>query len=232
MFRFIATGALMATGVTASANAWTQPSPKLTEPPKPRQELGVPKKASKTYHLPQSKSTLSLPEGYKAILISNHGIEAMVHDDSFKNFIVFKSCVCGYIPLDNWSDLDPTTLLENFSQDIKEKSQKTREKEGVEVRSVAWVQEPTLDRQANTVYFSLRIDDSQGKSFLHSTVVRLNREGCLHIVWMGPLSDYKEDSLNIVVQAHTFDPGYCYSDYIPGDKISDTGIATILLLKD
>jgi uncharacterized membrane-anchored protein len=121
-----------------------------------------------TYKLPISKSTLALPDGYQVLLgedarrmitlsgdPADSSVEAIVFSPHFDDEIIFQSINDGYVPLDDWSDVNPDTMI-NSIRDNTEEANQYRKRQGIrQIHVVGWLQEPTLDRQASTVYWAI-----------------------------------------------------------------------------
>ncbi len=197
-----------------------------------------------TYKLPSSHSSLSVPSEHLAVigkdaeklsnLIGNDpdsSLEAITIDDSFNNTVYFFHHDAGYISLSDWEEVDPNELLSAIRENTEESNKEKRKKGLDEIHIIGWIEEPTLDKHANTVYWSIEsLDgDSEKKSF-NSVALRLGRHGFERVVWVGDVSEYKAfgGELALMLRSHTFDPGHRYSDHEAGDKVASYGIATLV----
>lgn len=194
--------------------------------------------------LPSSKSSLFLPAEHLALIgrdagklaelfgnVSDSSLEAVTIDESLENFVYFFNHDEGYIFLDDWKDLDPKQLLAAIIKNTEENNKEGREKGFGEIHIVGWIQEPTLDRGTNTIYWSIeqKVDGNDENSF-NSVALKLGRDGYERMVWVGNISGYKavDGELDIMLRAHSFDSGHGYLDYTTGDKIAGYGIATLV----
>lgn len=200
-------------------------------------------KLSGTYQLPNSNSTLLLPEGYqllmgdeaqKALILqkesANEDIEALVYDISLEDIVYFSYINTGYISLEDWREIDPKQLLESISENT-ENANKERRKNGIEeIHVVGWIQEPTLDRVNNTVFWAIEGKDDNDVNFVNSIALRLSREGFEKLNWVTSKRRFKPfgGDLEVMLNSHNFNPGYRYSDYISGDKVAQFGIAALV----
>lgn len=197
-----------------------------------------------TYKLPSSHSSLSVPAEHTAVvgadartlsnLVGNEAdssLEAITMDEYLENSVYFLYEGEGYISLDDWEKIKPKELLEEIIKNT-EKANRKRRKMGIpEIHVLGWIQEPTLDRQTNTVYWSIEHeeDDSDATVF-NSVALRLGRRGYERIVWVGEMFNYKPfgGELDTMLRAHSFDQGYRYTDFTAGDKVAGYGIAALV----
>ena len=65
---------------------------------------------------------------------------------------------------------------------------------------------------------------------VNSIALRLGRKGYEQLNWITDRSNYVPvgGQLDIMLRAHSFDPGYQYSDHSPGDKTALYGIAGLV----
>ncbi|CDR33517.1 DUF2167 domain-containing protein [Criblamydia sequanensis] len=201
-------------------------------------------KDSGTHKLEQSNSTISLPEGYRLLIgdeakkgrkltcgdFENPNLEATVYNDDFENVIIFENLQGGYVSIDDWEDLDPESLLKSISENT-EKANEERKKNGFNtLHVVGWVQKPLLDKLTNTVYWAIEAESADEGAIVNSVALRLGREGFEKIVWVTQKESYVPfgGHLEVMLRAHSFDPGYRYSDYKEGDKMASYGIAALV----
>lgn len=195
-----------------------------------------------THKLPTSHSTLSIPEGYIAVtgndavkfsILSDNNpedIEAVVLSDS-DDMIVFKNHEEGYVAIDDWKNLDKKALLESISENTKKANLKRRQNGNPELHVIGWLQEPTLDRNTNTVYWAIETkSEGQSEHDFNSIALRLGRKGYERVIWVGSMPKYKAfgGELDVMLRAHSFDSGYRYNDYTIGDKVAAYGVTTLV----
>lgn len=194
------------------------------------------------YKLPMSHSTLSLPEGHMLLIgeearklrelmgEKDSEIEAVVLDDNFKDDVIFCFSGDGYVSIDDWQQVDSKELLKSI-RELTEEANKERRKIGIgELHVVGWIQEPTLDRHTNTVYWAIEGLEEDGGSMVNSMALRLGRSGYELITWVSDKESHVNfgGKLDVMLRAHSFDPGFRYKDYTTGDKVAGYGIATLV----
>ncbi|MBV8739908.1 MAG: DUF2167 domain-containing protein [Alphaproteobacteria bacterium] len=197
---------------------------------------------SETYKLPASNSALALPSGYHAVLgedarrfitlsgePSDPATEAVILSPKFDDEIIFESANEGYVSLDDWKDIDPTVMIDSIRRNTEE-ANKTRVQQGIEeVHVVGWLQEPTLDRQTSTVYWAIEGATNSGH-IVNSIALRLGRNGYERLNWVTDKARYAPigGQLDLMLRAHSFEPGARYSDHLPGDKTAAYTIAGLV----
>ena len=149
-----------------------------------------------TYKLPSSASTLALPQGYHVVLGEDakrmvilsgdpvdNSVEAIAVSPNFKDEIVFQSVTEGYVSLDDWDSVKPSEMISTIRTNT-ENANKERRRQGVdEVHVAGWIQEPTLDRNTNTVYWAIEGSTSHG-SIVNAIALRLGRNGYERFNWI------------------------------------------------
>lgn len=196
------------------------------------------------HRLPKSNSTLTLPRGY-ALVIGKQAnalhamdgepkidhLEALVCDtDDFYNSIMFQYFNIGYVSTDGWNELDSKALLQGISKNTERDNIERRKNGSSELHIIGWIQEPTLDKDTNTVYWAIEIDSAEEENIVNSVAMRLGRKGFEKITWISPKSSYIPfgGHLEVMLSAHSFDPGYRYNDYTKGDKRAEYGIEALV----
>jgi uncharacterized membrane-anchored protein len=188
-----------------------------------------------TYKLPISNSTLALPNGYHLVLgddarrltiltgdPSGNSIEAAAFTQSYDNEVLFQSINDGYVTVDDWKDVDPDEMIKSIRENTEE-ANKTRKQQGEQqIHVVGWLQQPTLDRQTNTVYWAIEGVNDDGSRVANSIALRLGRNGYERLNWITDRANYVPLSgqLDVMLRAHSFDPGSRYADHVPGDRVA------------
>jgi uncharacterized membrane-anchored protein len=157
------------------------------------------------------------------------GVEAVAVSPGFEDEVVFRSTNDGYVSVDDWSEVQPSSMLTSISENTEEANRERRRQGMEEIHVLGWLQEPTLDRQTNTVYWALEGTTPRGR-IVNSIALRLGRKGYEQLNWITDRSNYVPvgGQLDIMLRAHSFDPGYQYSDHSPGDKTALYGIAGLV----
>jgi uncharacterized membrane-anchored protein len=197
-----------------------------------------------TYRLPESHSSIVLPHGYLMVTgeaarrletlqnpdPSNQYTEAAVITSDFESEIIFESLTGdGYVSLDDWNDINAAALLREISDNTESANAKRREQGMAELHVVGWLQPPTLDRSTSTVYWAVEGSGTNGR-VVNSIALRLGRDGYERVAWITDPSRYVPvgGQLDVMLRAHSFDPGYRYADHQSGDKTALYGIAGLV----
>lgn len=197
------------------------------------------------HQLPLSNSTISIPSGYALITGSDavalhtmdgepidKFLEAYVFDNNdLDNSIVFQNMNIGYVSIDDWKEINPKELLKQIIKNTEEDNKERRKRGLTELHVIGWIQEPVLDRHTNTVYWAIEANSGSEDNFINSIAIRLGREGYETITWVTSRSSYVpfgDGHLGTMLRAHSFDPGYRYTDYKTGDKLAGYGIAALV----
>lgn len=196
--------------------------------------------------LPKSNSTLAVPEGYvflvgeeakkEAELVDiSYGtdtIESVVYDKEFENRIIFESIETGYVSVKDWSDVSSQSLMSSLIENTEEANKIRKAKGTASLHIVGWIQEPALDKHTNTVYWAIEgfSEEDKDKSFVNSIALRLGREGYERLCWITSKNEYVPfgGHLDVMLRAHSFNPGHRYTDYKVGDHVAGYGIATLV----
>lgn len=197
-----------------------------------------------TYNLPVSNSTIDLRDGYALLIgddikalnaLGNHVGDQLdeayvIKLDDSENSILFQNINTGYVSVDDWTEIDAKTLLKETSENT-EKGNIERKKNGnSQLHVVGWLQEPSLNKETNTVYWIIEAEVEGCENIVNSVAIKLGRESYENIVWVCPKSSYvaSPDYLSKMLEAHHFDSGYRYEDYTIGDRIAEYGIAGLV----
>jgi len=195
------------------------------------------------YKLNHSKSTLSIPSGYYSVFgadakkyyllgqcSESSDIEAVVLSEDFNSEIYFSYFDTGYISIDDWSDIDSSSLLETIKENTKESNIERRNCGRGDLTVIGWVQEPILDRHTNTVFFCTELIGEDGEILVNAKALRLGRKGFEGVTWVTDKDSYSHfgGELDVMLRAHSFNPGHRYSDFSKGDKIASYGIASLV----
>jgi uncharacterized membrane-anchored protein len=195
------------------------------------------------YTLPISGSKLALPQGDIAVFgahaqraykllgnpVERSELEAFVVGDTDRDqiqIVTFESHSTGYIGLDDWTQLDPTALLDAIRRGTEAENQQRRQQgiSGLHVRG--WLQPPTLDRNTATVYWAITADeDDMATTNVNAVALRLGRSGYERLTWIGTQGQYQAtgNQLDTMLRAHSFAPGSAYADHISTDKMAGYG---------
>lgn len=200
-------------------------------------------KETGTYKLSTSNSSIALPEGYHLLIgndvkklselnkqLIDENLEAVVLDANFDHTIYFSNYKSGYISLDDWDEIEPKMLLDTIIENTKKENIERQKIGGDELQVIGWVQEPTLDKNTNTIFWAIEIESKNDGNIVNSVALRLCRDGFTRVVWVSEKTSYTPfgGELDIMLRAHCFDSGFCYNDYSSGDRVASYGIATLV----
>jgi uncharacterized membrane-anchored protein len=200
------------------------------------------------YTLPRSGSKLALPQGDIAVFgahaqraykllgnpVERSELEAFVVGDTDRDqvqIVIFESYSTGYIGLDDWTQLDPTALLDAIRRGTEAENQQRHQQgiSGLHVRG--WLQPPTLDRNTATVYWAVTTDeDDMAAINVNAVALRLGRRGYERLTWIGTQGQYQAtgNQLDTMLRAHSFAPGSAYGDHVSTDKMAGYGVAALV----
>lgn len=200
-------------------------------------------KETGTYKLKQSNSTILLPEGYNLLIgkEANEGrkimcgdlydpnLEALICSDDLENVILFEYLPSGFVSLNDWEDLDPKPLLKSIRKSTEQANKERKKYGGEAIHVIGWIQKPVLDKHTNTVYWAIEAESDEG-IIVNSIALRLGRQGFEKFNWITPKASYVPfgGHLDVMLQSHSFDPGYRYNDYSFGDKLASYGVASLV----
>lgn len=196
-----------------------------------------------TYKLPMSNSTLALPKGFHLVLGDDarrldaltgdppdNSIEAAAFTQNYDNEVLFQSINDGYVTVDDWKDVNSDEMIKSIRDNTEEANKARKQQDLQQIHVVGWLQQPTLDRQTNTVYWAIEGVNDDGSHVANSIALRLGRNGYERLNWITDRANYVPLSgqLDVMLRAHSFDPGSRYSDYVPGDKVAAYTIAGLV----
>jgi len=199
-------------------------------------------KDARTHSLPSSHSTVTLPADHFIVIgadakefdrlngnMTNAPLEAVICDGSLNNSIYFEYRNDGYVSTKDWKDIDANEFINAVSENT-EKDNIERRKLGMsELHVKGWLKEPTLDKKTNTVYWAIEAQDRESL-IVNSVALKLGRRGYEKVVLVTNKDSYSPigGELDVMLQSHSFDEGYRYGDFTPGDQIATYGIATLV----
>lgn len=200
-------------------------------------------KTTGTYKLPESNSTLSIPQGYQLLIgeeaktarslssedLVDPNLEAIVFDENVQHTILIENAKIGYLPLDDWEELDAKSVLESVIESTNAANVERIKNGFSELHVIGWVNEPTLNRESNTIYWSIELQ-SDGVNIINSIALKLGRYGYERFNWVTTknLYDPSNNHLETILKSYTFDSGFQYSDYTLRDQIAEYGIASVV----
>ncbi len=194
------------------------------------------------YTLPESHSTLLLPEKYllargdvaRRFMFLNQGFpwpdtEAVLFDPETANQLIFSYHKIGHINLDSWDELDADHLLQKTIQLTMEGNVNRRKNNLPEAKVLDWIQKPTLDRERKSIYWTIELVEGKTR-MANSIVLKLGRDGFERIIWVAPSTTYENSKgfLKTVIHNFEFKPNFRYADYKSGSSTKNWGVAQLL----
>ncbi|MFZ4773129.1 MAG: DUF2167 domain-containing protein [Chlamydiia bacterium] len=196
------------------------------------------------YKLLRSNASMLIPNDYKGLICSLEskfgcGPEWELAETSFAETIMlenekdgricFAFCDQGYIDLKNVEELDSKELMAQIGACIERRNEKLRSQglEGMEL--IDWVQEPIMNREANTITWCVEIKDTTtGKSFFNAFAQTFGRYGYELIYGITDMADSKNftKTWEQTIGSYHFEPGSRYEDFVEGDKVSELSITS------
>jgi len=192
--------------------------------------------AHQGYDLPEGWMILSGQDARKFLFYTNgsdnfRDVSAVAISDDFTYQLIFSYFDEGYIDDSDWEKLDSDDLMQGVIESTLE-ANKTRTANGVaELNVQGWVKEPTYDRARDVALYVIKAE-SEGESIFNSIALKLGKEGFTRITLVGPSDSSQESSetLTAALDRHSFDDGYLYSDYEPGNRVAGIGLASLVAL--
>ena len=217
------------------------------KPPQNAEEREAVRKAltwrdGETLTLPLSHGTLQAPpylrqlvgaDAMNAYEIINgidalRGIEALIYDPKTDGIVIYQKLGNGYVPIDDWHDVDADALLKSISEDVEESNIKRKGAGIAPFHVIGWLERPHLDRATNTVRWAIEMADEADGPIVNSVALVLGRDGFERLVWAGAKSEAHGEMLNVALASFTFPAGGRYADYQPGDKVAEYGVAGLV----
>lgn len=192
--------------------------------------------------LPVSRGTLQAPDdirqlqGADAVSLweilngdtAPDGVEAALYDPATQGVVFYQKLGDGYVRLDDWHDIDADAMLKAVTEDTDAGNAKRREAGIPTLGVVGWLQRPHLDRTANTVRWSIEAMDERHGPLVNSVALVLGRNGFEKLTWIGKKDDWGKGLLDSALSSFSFPAGGLYTDFQPGDKVADYGIASLV----
>ena len=137
----------------------------------------------------------------------------------------------GYVKLDDWKDVNPDKFIKQMRSDAKEANKIRIENNSETVENTEWLQEPTLDREKNAVYYALLVEFSDGGISVNATTLILGRHGYTNVTYTGDPEEFKinkDEILSHIVANYSFVEQKKYTNFSTGDKVAAAGIGGLL----
>ena len=118
-----------------------------------------------------------------------------------------------------------------YMSNAKETNKIRIENNSETVESIEWLQEPTLDREKNAVYYAKLIEFSDGEITVNATTLILGRYGYTNVTYTGDPEEFKinkDKILSHIVANYSFVEQKKYTNFSTGDKVAAAGIGGLL----
>jgi uncharacterized membrane-anchored protein len=147
----------------------------------------------------------------------------------FQWFAVFAFDPSGYVKDDE--KIDPDALLDTLKEQNKNGIEE-RKRLGLDPLVLeGWYVPPHYDVETKRLEWGTKLSDSRGNIIVNYSIRVLGRSGVLKALLVSDpttldhdLKDFHSALLNL-----TFDPGQQYSEFRPGDKVAEYGLAALVV---
>ncbi len=135
----------------------------------------------------------------------------------------------GFVTLDDWQNLDAAAMLSGIKATTEASNYGRVANGGQSIHVDGWAQMPTVDPARESVRYILALHDGSGR-FVNAVALKFGRHGYERFNLVSHACDVATASaiLTASLKSYEFDPGYRRSDYLPGDKTTSVGFATLV----
>lgn len=134
----------------------------------------------------------------------------------------------GYIHDDDWSEIDPSDLLDVIRQNTREGNKERRANGYPTLKIQGWLQKPAYDKDLDTAYWAVSIQESTSVETVNAVALKLSRDGFSKIIWVGHPAQFQgEKTLRSVGNSYQFKRGNRYADFSTGDVVAGVGLAAL-----
>ena len=156
--------------------------------------------------------------------------EADVFNLQTNSELVYEWFPLGYVTSVDWSDVDADALLSQMRAADAEANKIRLSKGLTTFTTQGWRSKPNLNRDTNTVSWSITGVDDKGGTLINSVALKLGRYGFEKIVWVYDSSLIGDkDDLLFATNNHLFDAGSRYSDDVAStDRSAEYGVAGLV----
>jgi hypothetical protein len=198
---------------------------------------------TKEVHLKDSKSDIGDLQDYRVVtgaearrfrdiidVSADSHQEADAVDFNTGSELVYSWIPEGYISSNDWSDVDADNFLSQIQANDAE-TNKIRRQRGLPIfTTIGWKQKPTLNQDLHTVSWAIQGRDSNGDDIINVVALKLGRYGVEKIVWIiNPSEIGNRNDLLRAINAHKYDDGARYTDYVAGtDHEAAYGVAGLV----
>lgn len=158
-------------------------------------------------------------------------VEASAFDPDTESELMFQYFPTGYVHSDDWQDVDADQFLSQMQANDEVANRDRVAKGLLTLRTVGWLQRPTLNNDTHTVSWVIEGAASDGSRVINAVALKLGRSGIERITWIASPGLYVKgrDDLHAAERAHQFDAGSRYVDYVAAtDHRAEYGIAGLV----
>ena len=134
----------------------------------------------------------------------------------------------GYVEIDDWKNIDSEKFLEEMNENSQKNNPERTKNNMSTIDKINWNKKPTLDRSKNAVYYSFKLDWSDGTSTMNATSILLGRRGYTDVTYSSWPDNYDNNDLVKISEIHNFNDEQQYKDWKSGDKVAAVGIGALL----
>jgi len=145
-------------------------------------------------------------------------------------FVLYSYEASGYVKDDEKNSLDADKLLASMREGTAH-GNRLRVEKGWDTLSIErWITPPFYDTATNNLTWALLVRESSGDASANHSVRLLGRGGVIsaELVADAAQLDQVIPQLNGLIAETNFSPGQKYSEWKPGDKIAEYGLAALV----
>jgi uncharacterized membrane-anchored protein len=165
----------------------------------------------------------NVPDGNEVGLVA-----PAAEDESW--FVIFDYRAVGYVKDDEKDAIDAKAILEGIREGTEE-ANKIRKRKGIPgVHVVGWQQPPRYDERTHNLTWAILGRDDEGGKVVNLNVRLLGRNGYVSatLVEDSERIAAARPKLDALVDAFSFKAGGRYSEFRPGDKVAEYGLAALV----
>jgi uncharacterized membrane-anchored protein len=145
-------------------------------------------------------------------------------------FVIFDYRAVGYVKDDEKDAIDARAILDGIREGTEE-ANKVRKQKGVPgVHVVGWQQPPRYDERTHNLTWGILGRDDEGGKVVNFNVRLLGRNGYVSatLVEDSERIAAARPELDTLLDAFSFKAGSRYSEFRPGDKVAEYGLAALV----